>query len=306
MRGSRSRILCTLFPVFLLVPATPLGAREAASLLIVHDGENDGYARIYSRFQTEARLQGLTLTEYRLDLSLRDPTDLPAAVARHQPAVILAFGTRASRLADALADGVPVVAVDDRGRRAWTPSPGTILVDGFDPRAELALIARIMPRVQRVGIVYREGVHGGHMVNLRAAAAERGLEIVAEAVDDLRDFPVAMSRVLEDTCVLWCLPDTGLYNHKTARALILASFRLRIPLIAPSATWVAAGALMSIERDEATLGSRCAERIADVVTRRASQVVPRDIAFTLNLKTVRLMETVISETATTEAVEVFQ
>ena len=80
--------------------------------------------------------------------------------------------------------------------------------------------------------------------------------------------------------------------------VLLFSFRNNIPYIGPSATWVKAGALYSLDWDYEDLGAQCGEMAQKVLGGTAPAAIPavspRRVLYTLNLFTARQMKITLS------------
>ena len=84
---------------------------------------------------------------------------------------------------------------------------------------------------------------------LRQAANELGLEIVAQSWPDTRDNQ-SVIRLLGASDVLLAIADDDLYNPLTAKTLLLTSYGQQHALIGPSAGFVRAGSLASTYADQ--------------------------------------------------------
>jgi ABC-type uncharacterized transport system substrate-binding protein len=75
----------------------------------------------------------------------------------------------------------------------------------------------------------------------------------------------ALDVLLEDVNAIWALPDTTIYNSRTARGLLLSAYRKHVPLIGFSRTYVNNGALAAVYSSPKQIASQTADIIMDIV-----------------------------------------
>ncbi|WP_409300798.1 ABC transporter substrate-binding protein [Pseudomonas sp. KCJK8993] len=134
-------------------------------------------------------------------------------------------------------------------RLPGTPPPRLSLLWSDPPGArQLRLIHEVLPQVRRVGVLYSQDSRF-LLEELRQAARALGLEIVAEAWDDIADSR-PLQQVLRNSEVLLGLDDPSLYNPKTVKNLLLSSYARQQALVGPNAGFVRAGSLASTYSDQ--------------------------------------------------------
>ena len=94
---------------------------------------------------------------------------------------------------------------------------------------------------------------------MRFAAALRGADLnpVLAPVATPAMLPAALARLSSSADALLAVPDTTVYKRETVKALLLFSFRHKLPLIGLSEAWVQAGALYALDWDYRELGAFC-------------------------------------------------
>jgi len=99
-------------------------------------------------------------------------------------------------------------------------------------------------------------------------------------------------------------------NRKTVKPLLLFSFRNKIPFIGVSAAWVKAGAFYALDRDYHDIGIQCGEMVNEILHGAAVETIPpaypRNMPYSLNKKTARLMHMPIEQTLVDNAEKVFK
>jgi putative ABC transport system substrate-binding protein len=160
---------------------------------------------------------------------------------------------------------------------------------GYSTETELKLLQRFLPNTKRVGVLYNADQNEGKIAEARLQAGKLGLELVAQQVDTAKQLPEALKSLAKKVDVLWGVADRVVLSSKTAKAILLFSFRNRIPFVGLSGAWVKAGALYSLERDYADLGAQSAGMAAKILQGTAVAAVPpespRRVLYSLNLKT---------------------
>lgn len=75
----------------------------------------------------------------------------------------------------------------------------------------------------------------------------------------------ALDVLLEDVNVILSLPDSTIYNSRTARGLLLSAYRKQVPLIGFSRTYVNNGALAAVYSSPKQVANQTADIIMDIV-----------------------------------------
>lgn len=186
------------------------------------------------RFEPLGQLPAPSLLPAATRLILLDPQSLDWRLQDAQGPATLVL--RISRLQAAQRlPGTP----QPRLTLLWSDPPGT---------RQLRLIHEVLPQVRRVGVLYSQDSRF-LLEELRQAARAQGLEIVAEAWDDIGDSR-PLQEVLRNSEVLLGLDDPSLYNPKTVKNLLLSSYARQQALIGPNAGFVRAGSLASTYSDQ--------------------------------------------------------
>jgi len=93
--------------------------------------------------------------------------------------------------------------------------------------------------------------------------------------------------------VLWGISDSVVLNKKTARNVLLFSFRNNIPFIGLSSAWVKAGALYALDRDYHDIGVQCAGIAHRIIEGEKADSIPlaapRLVTFAINRRTAQKM-----------------
>jgi putative ABC transport system substrate-binding protein len=180
----------------------------------------------------------------------------------------------------------------------------------FPIQTELEWLARLLPSLHRVGVIYHSADTKIRVARAERLAPESNLTIQAYHIDGPQELPDALENLADRADVLWGVTDPIVFNPETAKSLLVFSFRHQIPLIGHSTPWVKAGALYALDRDYGDIGVQCAEMAGKILAGRAPStlppVPPRKIRYTMNRKTAEQMKLELPERVFRDAAEVVE
>ncbi|MNZ32525.1 hypothetical protein D3C78_498560 [compost metagenome] len=128
------------------------------------------------------------------------------------------------------------------------PPALTLLWSDPPPERQLRLIRQLLPRAQRIGLLYSDDSR--FLVNeLRQQAARQGLAVSLWHWADTGDSR-PLNRLLDESDVLLGLDDPTLFNPHTIKGVLLASYSRKLALIGPTAAFIRAGSLSSSYSDQ--------------------------------------------------------
>ena len=185
-----------------------------------------------------------------------DDARLAAALAGAHDTALVTLGTAAGELGLRHSTGRPMVNCmmignDDAIATAKTV-PRLIPID-----VQLPWLKRLLPNARKVGIVFDPAQNDRRAADAAAALTAAGYVPVLEPVDGSKALPGALTRLGSQIDVLLGLPDATVYAREHSRAILLFSFRNRIPVVGPTEGWVEKGALYAVDWDYADLGRYC-------------------------------------------------
>lgn len=231
---------------------------------------------------------------------------------RQKPALILALGTRAVTLAVREFPDTPVVAsmvINSDDFAGAAKATGIIL--RISPRTHLRWLRRFLPDLRRVAVIYNSGENRPWVSEAEHLATTYGLEIVPIAVDSPQELPRALKELNRKGEVLLGIPDTTVYSVKTAKMVLLSSFRSKIPFVGLSRSWVKAGGIYGLEWDYIALGRECAETAGKILGGAAvgeikARAPDEHLLYSINLKTAKHMNLDIDPALLAGAAMVFE
>lgn len=155
---------------------------------------------------------------------------------------------------------------------------------------QLALLTNALPGVRHVGVLYTEAPP--ELAGLRRLLAEQKMKLHERGVDQTHQLNDALEAVLEESEVLFVLPDADIYNASTIRNILLTSYRKQVPLVGISQAYVKAGALCAVYSSPEQVAMQAAamiERFASSGKLPAAQY-PVDFVVSVNIQVARSLD----------------
>jgi putative ABC transport system substrate-binding protein len=307
---SRLPTLAALFGLTLPAPA-PRAAPQGTSVLVVVSQDGQAYRDALASFRHSLEHQRgqLDVRVVQLDGdAVRAPQVIPATA---QADLVLTLGTLATRESLRRYQTTPLVAgmILSADELEGSPNATGVFLQ-FPVQTELEWLARLLPSLRRVGVIYHSADTKARVARAERLAAESNLTIQSYHIDGPQELPDALENLADRADVLWGVTDPIVFNPETAKSLLVFSFRHQIPLIGHSTPWVKAGALYALDRDYGDIGVQCAEMAEKILAGRAPStlppVPPRKIRYTLNRKTAEQMKLELPERVYRDAAEVVE
>ncbi len=113
----------------------------------------------------------------------------------------------------------------------------------YDPPPDryMAFVKRLLPAAKRIGVIVP--ADSDSLQGYSAAAAHAGLTLVTEPVKVQEDVPRALQNLLPTVDGLLLAADPVAVNERTARLILMASYRHKVPVIGYSKGLARAGAV---------------------------------------------------------------
>ncbi|WP_426732428.1 ABC transporter substrate-binding protein [Myxococcus faecalis] len=250
------------------------------------------YTSLLAGFSAEARAE---VQEMTLDESPGAAARIFKKLAAQKPALILALGPLAANAARrSLGEDVPVLfAMVPYYEKYGLEGPnvtGISLTSDLGPELE-ALLA-VAPKAKRVGMVHDPRFSASTVALAQAAAAARGLSILALEVDS----PGKVAKTLEGAAgrvdAMLMVADKTVGNAAVVQELIAFAHAKRLPLVALTPSQVKEGATLALSPSPLTIGlqaGRLANRIIHEKVDPGALAVaqPEGLDLSVNLTTAR-------------------
>jgi putative ABC transport system substrate-binding protein len=271
----------------------PAKAQESPLVLLLSNQQSGPYNLTMEAFK-DRLAQYLPQAEYMYHL-----TDKAANISASQfvskdtkapPAFIFSLGTKAATIAQSTFPDTPVLATMILQEKALDnkANKNVILVQ-FSVEVQLQWLQKFLPHVRRVGILYNPDQNSHWIKEAEKVSQGKNIEIVPFAINSAKQLKTGLKYISRNADVLLAIPDQTVYSGKTAKEVLLFSYRNRIPFIGLSASWVKAGALYALGVDYQDLGRQAAELANNVLAGKSvgkTPVYPEKIIYTLNSRTI--------------------
>ena len=279
----------------LIVQVNAASASTAPVIVVLSNFDASPYHQLEAAFKKNL-LQKYPGAEVSVALLAKDKAERTAVlkkVRQKQPNMILALGT--SSIHEALKEfpNTPIVASMVMNNNAFAHADevtGVLLQ--VSPDIHFQWLKRFLPNKMQVGVLYNSRENKQWIDDAAKYAGNFGLSIVAIEVDSAKDLPRALKEINQKADVLIGIPDQTVYSGKTAKMVLLATFRSKIPFIGISKPWVKAGALYGLEWDYGEVGRHCASIADKILSGTAAGDIPvqnmtGNARYTVNMRTAR-------------------
>jgi len=304
MRYLRRLKTVLLIVTLMLTSIAPAMKAENPVIAIISSLQAKPYQQAINSFQTSLRRKRAEIKFIHSDAENADNT-IPAA------ALIFALGSRAVRESLKEAGEHPLLATMILNNKILqNTSHSTAVLLRTSILKQLQWHSRILPGAKRIGILYDPRYNQNWVDSAADIAARLGLKIIAIPVTSVKKLPSALKLLGRNADSLLGIADKTVYSSKTAKAILLYSFRNRIPFVGLSKAWVKAGALYALDWDYSDLGSQCAAialRLLDGEKAETIQAqLPDKQIYLFNLKTAKQMKLEISKDLIAGAFKVYK
>lgn len=183
--------------------------------------------------------------------------------------VVVAVGTRASRVSRQLPERIPVLSVflpraAYRSVSAATSGRPRSAIYLEQPLSrQFAFVRALLPEARVVGTLLGPS-SASPEADLRQAAAASGFRLEVARVEDAAEPVAAMKALVRRTDAILAIPDAAVLTPNRAKWLLYMAYRRNTPVVGFSRPYVDAGALASIYSTPRQVGRQAAERLADV------------------------------------------
>ncbi len=248
--GRVALYICAVFFSLLLPLNSILADNQLATnharIIIAHQGISTYNQSLLQRLSEDLQQSNLQSVEYLIK-------DTPVDTAAFTPGdIVIAIGSHTTKqLLDAKISS-PILSVlmprhlaesfDTHypDQRNWS----SLLIDQPLQR-HFHLITAILGKQKKAGILLGPTTRQNEK-DIERAASLAGHDLVEEFVADNSQLMTSLRRVNTQADVLLTLPDPQVFNRKTARGILLSTYRHKLPIIGFSRAYVKAGAIAAV------------------------------------------------------------
>ena len=243
----------------------------------------------------------------KLVLSEQKALDVVKKIRQERPRIVVAIGMDALIKVKEITR-IPIVYLMVLNPRSILSGQENItgVTMNIPQKKQLHTLLRLMPSVERVGLLY-DPDRTGHLVEKARAAAEGiGITLIAKDIYNSKDVPLSIEKMKGEIDAFWMLPDITVITPETVEFLFLFSLENNIPVLTFSDKYLRRGALLSIGIDAFDLGIQAGEmankllsgnNVADV-----HQVQARKATIQINQKIARKLKIHIDKTVIRESI----
>jgi putative ABC transport system substrate-binding protein len=218
-----------------------------------------------------------------------------------KPAVIYTLGVDAAKWATSQTSSIPIVATmvlkDDLFKQAGTNITGVSLTHTM--QTQFQWLKKFFPQQKAVAILYNPTENNNVIKEAERASLTNGFKLIPIPVETPKELPYALEQLEKNVDLLMSIPDDTVMSVNTAKEVLLASFRNKVPLIGLSDNWVKSGAYYALSWDYADLGLQCAEQAIKLLSGTPLHSIPpehpRKVTYTINTKIAEHMNINISD-----------
>ena len=283
------------------------------SVLVLSGRDSSAYRQVAESFQAflQDKVSGLEFVSVTLDDGETASQPQLTALEGKEFALVFALGSQATRLASERYPNVAVVSsmVFSVAELESLPNVTGVALE-FPQETQLRWMRRLLPRANRVGVLFDPALNQAWVDSARRAAEQAGLELTPIAINHATELPAGLKKLDRAADVLWAIPDKTVYSGKTLKQVLLSSFRSRIPVVGLSGAWVKAGAYYALDWDYRDLGRQSGVIAEELLAGTSPAAVrpekPKAAVYSLNLKTARHMKITIGEELVAGAVHAYE
>jgi putative tryptophan/tyrosine transport system substrate-binding protein len=304
--STHKRLLAAFILFF--VWTNPLLADKTSHILVVAGSNDEPYQQAIRGFKEQISAHNsLKFTELVLaQVTLSGLKEIDQI----KPDLIYALGNDATKWASQQTSRIPIVSTmvlkDDVFRQAANITGVSL---GYSSKIQFQWLKKFFPQQKAVAILFNPDENAANVQTAIANGQQVGFKLVPIKVDSPKELPYALEQLASNVEVLFAIPDETVMSVNTAKEVLLASFRNKVPLVGLSDNWVKSGALYALSSDYDDIGKQCAglaqKLLAGASVRTIPPEHPRKVAYTINAKIAEHMNLEIPEELLKNAKMVF-
>jgi putative ABC transport system substrate-binding protein len=292
------------------LPASGAAAGERIAVLV--GSSEPPFEETLAGFQGHLAKQGIE-AEYDIYRLAGDASQAEQAIQKIKKSgarVIFTLGSVATEAVIKKISDIPVVACLVLRPDAIKSAPNATGVGlEFPLEVQFRWIQTMLPEARTIGVIYNPDENRKRVEAAERIARGMGLSLEAQEVHSPQEIPAALNNLSRTADVVWGLADNLVLSPQIAKHILLFSFRNSMPFIGPSAAWVKAGALYSLDWDYADMGAQCGE-LAIKVLRGVPPgdippAAPRKVLYSVNLKTAQQIKITIPDQLVKKALNIY-
>ena len=290
---SQAKLIAFMFG--LLAWASPTLAKN---ILVVANSNDIPYQEAIRGFeQAFSARDGVKFTELTLPQS-----QAPAAkqIEAIKPDLIFALGSEAMKWASQQTTHIPIVTTMVLKENALKLSPNITGISlSYTLKTQLQWLKKFFPQQKSVAVLFNPAENSATVQEATEYCRQIGIDLMPIQVATPKDLPFALEQLSNKVEILLTIPDETAMSVNTAKEVLLASFRNKVPLIGLSDNWVKSGAYYALSWDYVDLGQQSAVMAQKLLNGTPISSIspehPRKVTYTINAKIAEHMNMEIPE-----------
>jgi eukaryotic-like serine/threonine-protein kinase len=204
------------------------------------------------------------------------PEVIAATVRELKPRVIVTLGLRATKSVTSQIDDIPIVFM-----MAMNPIKNELKREnstGVDlephPKTQLTVIMETIPGLKRIGVIYDPKRTGRFVEELRKAANNLGIELIARPVKARKETNKALDEIIDKIDAYWIHRDATVLTREFFNHLVITQEEKNIPLIGYSKQFVKMGATISFSAAYRAHGTVAADLVNRILAGEHPSKIP--------------------------------
>jgi putative tryptophan/tyrosine transport system substrate-binding protein len=310
---SLKNALVKLILIAQLIMAHPafVFAGNVHNILIVANSDDEPYLQAIAGYKKQlSKEQNVRFTEVFVKQNQNFNNTLVSELKDNPPMLIYSLGGEATEAVKLNTSTIPIVAtmiLKKTLNKQASNVTGVYL--NYPLITQFEWVKKFFPEQRKVAIFFNTNENGQVIQEATKVAEKNGFEVIPIRVETPKELPNALDQLSNKIEILFAIPDEVAMSSKTAREVLLASFRNRVPLVGLSESWVKSGALYSLTWDYSDLGKQCAflsdKLLKGVAPASIPFEYPGKIAYSINTKIAEHMKMEISEALIKSAKQIF-
>ncbi|MGZ5221044.1 MAG: ABC transporter substrate-binding protein [Chitinophagaceae bacterium] len=286
-------------------------AEESRHVLIIANSPDQPYQLAIKGFKDQLSAQAnIHFTELILARLNDKARPIAEIIEKNKTNLIYSLGEESTELAMKNSLNIPIIATLILTNKLFAQAANITGVSlNYPLVTQFQWLKKMFPGYQRVALLFNPQENAGVAQDVQKSAQMEGLELLTIPVETPKQMPYALEQLEKNVDILLSIPDEIAMSPKTAREVLLASFRNKVPLVGLSDNWVKSGALYSLSWDYYDLGEQCAMQSKNlfrgIPLKKVPPESPRKVTYSINAKIAEHMKIEISETLLKNAKIIF-
>ncbi len=278
--------LVVFVTAFFLLGTSLVYAEKISQIVIVNNSNDEPYQLAINGFKSQfPATTKIKFTEVSLEQAKAGQQDIKLT----KPDLIYALGAESAEWASLQTSTIPIVATLVLKNDIFKKSKNITGINlSYPLKTQFQWLKKFFSQQKTVAILYNPKENDATIQIAREISQQNGFKLSSIAVDSPKELPFALEQLASNIDILLAIPDDTVMSVNTAKEVLLASFRNKVPLVGLSDNWVKSGAFYALSWDYDDLGHQCAVMAQKLLAGSAIANVPpenpRKTTYTINAK----------------------